>query len=125
MKENILEIKQEYLSNIDLTDEFFNSLREDYFEFDEWFKRKQKAGKKAYVTFNFENKISAFLMLKFEDEKEDYSSLDYSFKPNKRIKVSTFKVIDTGKKIGEKFIEIIINEATCQKVTEIYFTTFK
>ena len=34
-------LKKEYLYNIDLKDEFFNTLREDYLEFDKWFEKKQ------------------------------------------------------------------------------------
>ena len=48
-----------------------------------------------------------------------------TFKPAKRIKVSTFKVADTGKKIGEYFIKIIINEAIRRDADEIYLTTFE
>lgn len=40
-------------------------------------------------------------MLKLEDENEDYSDFVKPFKPARRLKVSTFKVTDTGKKIGE------------------------
>lgn len=124
MKESIV-IRNECLSNIDLNDEFFDSLREDYFEFDNWFISKQKEGRKAYITVTSQRKITSFLMLKFEDENENYSDFERPFECGKRIKVSTFKVMDTGKKIGEAFVEIMINEAITRNVKEIYVTTFK
>lgn len=42
-----LEIKR--FDNIDLSDRFFDSLRESYPEFDQWFTRKATAGESAYV----------------------------------------------------------------------------
>lgn len=119
-----IHIKKEYLYNIDLKDDFFESLRENYFEFNEWFKRKQQEGAQAYITTTKENKITSFLLLKEENEKEDYSFFKEPFKPGKRIKISTFKVSDTGKKIGKTFIKIILNEASKKNVEEIYVTIF-
>lgn len=118
-------IKTEYLYNMDLEDDFFTTLRRDYLGFDKWFKSKQLKGEKAYVTTTKENKITSFLMLKEEEEHENYSSFDTPFKPGRRIKVSTFKVSDTGKKIGECFIKIMVNEAIRKNVDEIYVTTFE
>ena len=111
--------------NIDLEDDFFASFRKDYFEFDKWFKKKQQEGVQAYVTTTNENKITSFLLLKEENETEDYSFFKKPFKPGKRIKISTFKVSDTGKKIGKTFIQIILNEAIKKNVDEIYVTIFE
>jgi len=118
-------IKKEFLYNMDLDDDFFSTLRFDYKEFDNWFIKKQRNEEMAYITMTKDNKVTSFLMLKEEDEKEDYSHFDKTFSPAKRIKVSTFKVADTGKKIGECFIKIMINEAIKKNVDEIYITTFE
>ena len=48
----------------------FDSLKDDYSGFTEWFVKKQIDDAKAYVTFN-QKRITSFLMLKKEDEKED------------------------------------------------------
>ena len=118
-------IKKEYLYNMNLDDDFFTSLRKDYLGFDDWFIKKQRNGEMAYITTTTDNRVTSFLMLKEEDEKEDYSIFDKPFTPAKRIKVSTFKVSDTGKKIGECFIKIMVNEAIQKNVDEIYVTTFE
>ena len=118
-------IKKEFLYNMDLNDDFFTTLRFDYKGFDNWFIKKQRNEEKAYVTMTRDNKVTSFLMLKEEDEHEDYSAFEKPFKPAKRIKVSTFKVCDTGKKIGECFIKIMVNEAIQKNVDEIYVTTFE
>ena len=118
-------IKKEFLYNMNLNDDFFTTLRFDYKGFDKWFIKKQRNGEMAYVTKTRDNKITSFLMLKEEDENEDYSGFEKPFSPAKRIKVSTFKVADTGKKIGECFIKIMVNEAIQKNVDEIYVTTFE
>ena len=118
-------IKKEFLYNMDLDDDFFSTLRFDYKGFDEWFIKKQRNEEMSYITMTKDNKVTSFLMLKEEDENEDYSAFDKPFSPAKRIKVSTFKVSDTGKKIGECFIKIMINEAIQKNVDEIYVTTFE
>lgn len=118
-------IKKEFLYNMDLEDDFFSTLRSDYKGFDNWFIKKQRKEEMAYVTMTKDNKVTSFLMLKEEDENENYSSFENPFRPAKRIKVSTFKVSDTGKKIGECFIKIMINEAIQKNVDEIYVTSFE
>ena len=118
-------IKKEYLYNMDLNDDFFTTLRYDYKGFDEWFVKKQRKEEMAYVTMTKDNKVTSFLMLKEENENEDYSFFEKPFNPAKRIKVSTFKVSDTGKKIGECFIKIMVNEAIQKNIDEIYVTTFE
>lgn len=51
-------------SAIDLGDPFFDSLKEDYPEFPEWFGRKAAAGEEAYVSLSEDRKLDAFLYLK-------------------------------------------------------------
>ena len=119
-----MDIKQEYLYNIDINDEFFDSLKLDYKDFEQWYKNKALSLVKAYVTFNEKNKIGSFLLLKVEDEKEDYTNFEKPFVPNIRLKVATFKVANSGKKIGQRYMQIIIDEAIKNKVKEIYITVF-
>lgn len=118
-------INHEYLYNIELEDDFFDSLKEDYKGFENWYKKKSREGYKAYITRCSNNRIGSFLLLKLEDKTEDYSSFKEPFKPSKRLKVATFKVANTGNKIGESYIKIIINEAIKNKVDEIYVTIFE
>ena len=118
-------IKKEFLYNMNLEDDFFSTLKLDYKDFDNWFIKKQRNGEMAYITRAKDDKITSFLMLKEENESEDYSSFDKPFSSGKRIKVSTFKVSDTGKKIGECFIKIMVNEAIQKNVNDIYITTFE
>ncbi len=118
-------INHEYLYNIELEDNFFDSLKADYKGFENWYKKKSREGGKAYITRYPNNKIGSFLMLKVETENEDYSSFKEPFKKDIRLKVATFKVANTGNKIGESYIKIIVEEALKNKVNEIYVTIFE
>lgn len=118
-------INYEYLYNVELEDSFFDSLKSDYNGFENWYKKKSLEGAKAYITRYQNNKIGSFLMLKIEDENEDYSRFKEPFKKAVRLKISTFKVANTGNKIGESYIKIIVKEALKNKVSEIYATVFE
>lgn len=121
---NPIVISYEYLCDIDIKDDFFDSLKNDYRGFENWYSKKAKEGCKAYVT-RCNNKIGSFLMLKVEDENEDYSRFDEPFKKGKRLKISTFKVANIGNKIGENYLKIIDDVALKNNVEEIYVTVFK
>ena len=45
-------IECRYLSELDVNDKFFNSLREDYYNFNDWFKKKQDNNTMYYVNID-------------------------------------------------------------------------
>lgn len=119
----VLNVQKKYFGNIDLNDAFFDSLKEDYLGFDRWFLK--KSDELAYVTVNRENsKLLSFLYLKPETEAENYYDITPAFKPTKRLKIGTFKVISNGLRLGERFMKIIFDNALANRVTEIYVTIF-
>jgi len=117
----VLSVKKEYFGNVDLKDAFFDSFKEDYTEFEDWFN--SKADKESYVCV-IENLVRAFLFLKIENEEESYHNIAPIFKPKKRLKIGTFKVTSTGYKLGERFLKIIFDNALANNVDEIYVTIF-
>ncbi|MBN8853987.1 MAG: hypothetical protein BGO55_06330 [Sphingobacteriales bacterium 50-39] len=119
----VLNVRKKLFGNISLGDEFFTTLKEDYPDFEKWFLR--KADETAYVTLNRENGlILSFLYLKIEDKDENYHDISPVFRPKKRLKIGTFKVINNGFRLGERFIKIIFDNALANKVNEIYVTIF-
>jgi len=116
-----LSVKQKYFGNINLKDDFFDTFRNEYKCFNEWFNR--KADELAYVCLD-SGKILAFLYIKTENEDENYSDIHPIFPKKKRLKIGTFKVTLNGYKIGERFLKIIFDNALKQKVEEIYVTIF-
>ena len=119
----VLSVQQKLFGELDLTDPFFDSFKEDYIGFEKWYNK--KANEKAYVTINEENKkLLSLLYIKREDLDEVYSDIDPIFKPKRRLKIGTFKVVSNGVKLGERFLKIIFDNALVQKVDEIYVTIF-
>ena len=113
-------IQLEQFRDIDLADPFFDSLKESYREFENWFKR--KASERAYLIKDDSNKVQAFLYLKIE-----YSSIDDvepALPQNKYLKIGTFKINAHGTKLGERFIKKIFDYAVANDVQNIYVTSF-
>jgi predicted nucleic acid-binding protein len=117
----VLSVKKEYFGNINLKDDFFNSFKEDYTEFENWFN--SKADKESYICL-IENEVKAFLFLKVENADENYKDIIPVFPAKKRLKIGTFKVTSTGYKLGERFLKVIFDNALANNVDEIYVTIF-
>lgn len=119
---NVLDVTKKYFGELDLKDTFFDSFREDYVGFDKWFNCKANDAI-AYITLN-KGKLLSFLYMKIEDEKENYLDITPVFRPKRRLKIGTFKVISNGVRLGERFLKIIFDNAVQYQVDEIYVTIF-
>lgn len=119
----VLNVQKLKFGRINLDDDFFTSFKEDYSGFDKWFIK--KFDEEAYITVNSNNGLLlSFLYLKVEDIDEKYLDISPSFTTKKRLKVGTFKVINNGFRLGERFMKIIFDNALKNKVDEIYVTIF-
>lgn len=115
-----LEIKK--FSELNLEDTFFNSLKESYPEFSEWFNKKVTNDESAYVFFDDVGKILDFLYLKIEEESmEDVNPV---LPAKKRLKVGTFKILPRHSRRGERFMKKIMDRAIADDVDEVYVTIF-
>lgn len=120
---NVLNVQRIQFGKINLNDDFFASLKADYQGFERWFIKKYDDD--AYITINSNNGLLlSFLYLKIEDESENYSDILPAFAPKKRLKIGTFKVINNGFRLGERFMKIIFDNAIKNNVDEIYVTIF-
>ena len=117
----VLAVKKEYFGNINLNDVFFDSFKQDYTEFGNWFNK--KADNISYLCVT-DGDVKAFLYLKQEDTNEIYNDINPSFPQKKRLKIGTFKVTSTGYKLGERFLKVIFDNALQYNVEEIYVTIF-
>jgi len=115
-------IESQYFRDISLEDEFFNSLKADYKEFEDWFKKKAIEEKPAFVLYE-NNTLMAFLYLKIENDVDE--SITPKLTRKRRLKVGTFKIDAHGTKLGERFIKKIFDIAIFKKVDEIYVTIFE
>ncbi|ALP62367.1 hypothetical protein [Paraburkholderia caribensis] len=104
-----------------LDDPFFDSLRADYREFEDWFGRKSENW--AYIFEQDGSKaIDGFLYMKIEDGVVD--DVVPPLPAKKRLKVGTFKINAHGTKLGERFVKKIFDHAVDGGVAEIYVTIF-
>lgn len=116
------DIKYLRFSEIDLNDSFFDTLKEDYAEFEDWFKRKSSLDEKAYVQYD-NNRVLAFLYMK--DESGEELNIITPHRPAcRRLKVGTFKIEAHNTKLGERFVKKIFDEAIVSNYDEIYVTIF-
>ena len=118
-------IIKEYLYNIDINDEIFDSLKDDYLDFEKWYYKKAINGYQAYITYKDNNKLGSILILKIEDETEDFSTFNKPLDKRKRLKISTLKVSDNGKNIGKQYLDIVKQKAIKNNIDEIYATIYK
>ncbi len=107
-------------SEIDLDDVFFNSLKDDYQEFSDWFGRKADA--EAMVTYDVTGDLQGFLYLKIEDG--PVTDIVPSINYKKILKVGTFKIDAHNTKLGERFVKKIFDYAIVNEVESVYVTVF-
>jgi hypothetical protein len=114
-------LEEDFIYNLELSDPIFDVLKEDYEEFEDWFKKISRQGRKCWVHYNPDGSLGALLIYKIEDEPLDTVP---SFPKKKREKISTFIVRHIGQKIGELFIKLSVDIAIKNKTEEIYLTHF-
>jgi len=115
-------IESKYFRDINISDEFFNSLKADYKEFTEWFVKKSSKDEPVFVLFE-DMKLMAFLYLKVENDLDE--KIEPNLKLKRRLKVGTLKIDAHGTKLGERFIKKIFDVAIHKKIHEIYVTIFE
>lgn len=123
LKRRPMDLQVQRFSDIDLNDSFFDSLRESYPEFDEWYNKKATAGATAYCYY-VDEELKDFLYLKIEEEQ--LSDITPALPAKRRLKVGTFKVDNEDRHTtrGERFMKKIMDKAVAEDVDEIYVTMF-
>lgn len=114
-------LQKKNFSDINLNDNFFDSLKAGYEEFPLWFNRKATEGAWAYTSYDGPD-VTGFLYVKTEND--GLTDVDPPLPPKKRIKVGTFKIDARGTKMGERFIKKIFDHAIHENSEEIYVTVF-
>lgn len=117
----VLSVRRSLFGNLDLSDDFFASFKEDYSGYERWFNK--KADETVYVCLS-EGKPIALLYLKPEGKDEDYTDIDPPLSKKKRLKIGSFKVALNGFRLGERFLKIVFDNSLRFKIDEIYFTIF-
>ncbi|MDC7291797.1 GNAT family N-acetyltransferase [Blautia schinkii] len=110
--------------DVDILDSFFDSLKNDYKEFPEWYAKKSSIGEKTLI-FEDEEGVGAFLYLKKENEPLEL--VDKVFPAKERIKIGTLRLAERyrGLRLGEGALGVALWKWQEQKVEEIYVTVFE
>jgi hypothetical protein len=114
-------LKEDFMYSLKLNDPIFDSLKCDYPEFIEWFRKKSLEHRKCYVSYRADGSIGALLIYKFEDDVIDVSP---PLSQKKRMKIATLKVTHVGNKIGELLLKISIDLTIQNDCDEIFLTHF-
>lgn len=111
-------------SEVDLSDTFFDSLKEDYPEFPVWFRKKAKVKATALV-FNDDDGLGAFVCLKKENE--PILLIEGDLPAVERLKISTLKLAERyqGQRLGEGAIGLALWKWQKTKAQDIYVTVFE
>jgi len=117
---NPIFITEEPLSQINVYDPFFNSFKEQYINFYNWFRHMAKVGKKAWV-FTNKNHIEAFL---FMEEDNMIVGAPLEILKKRRLNILWLKICSQLEIITELFLKTAIDEAIKHNIAEIYFTGF-
>lgn len=110
-------------SSVNLKDSFFDSLKEDYPNFENWFARKSAQGEEAIVQHDNEGHLQGFLYTKDESNEVDGEIIPV-MESKRRLKVGTFKIDAHKTRLGEKFIKKITDRAVYEGFEEAYVTIF-
>lgn len=108
---------------IDIEQEFFNSLREDYDDFTKWFNTKVKPdpSRNAFlIRPHNSNELAAIAIVKEED------GVEYGPK-GKTVKICTFKVMPQfgQQRIGELLLKSVLQYCSNKGMEYTYLTTFE
>lgn len=109
------------LHNIDYRQSFFDSLRTNYPEFDDWYREKSAEGRKAWSVTDDSGLLAALLI--YKDERNEHVADDITLE-GKSLKLCTFKVGEyfRGRKVGELLIKMAFEHSFKNGYRHIYVT---
>ena len=107
-----------HLYELDLRNTFFDSLRADYPEFDQWYGRVAQE-REAWIVRREGNIISGLCIFKVESG-EELLSQGVGDVCGRVLKLCTFKVAERGSKYGEAFLKQAFSFAVENDLTAVY-----
>jgi len=117
-------IEEVSLHQIDLKSTFFDSLRSDYPDpdFDDWYRKKAREGRAAWVYRDDRGNPGAIAI--FKEEQDPIVTNDNRALRGKVLKLCTFKVGEhvRGRKLGELLLKAAFRYATKNQMEYIYVT---
>jgi hypothetical protein len=108
------------LSGLDIADPFFDSLKEDYKAFPEWFAKMQKKGERGWI-IKENDELAGICIV----EDKGVGKLPYR-QDHRTLKACTFKISRkfTGQKYGELLLKTLFSHCIYNNYDLVYLTTF-
>ena len=110
-------VETKFLYEIDVEDVFFDSLRQGYPGFNDWYHRKSEEGRQAWTILSGDV-ISALCI--YKEERDEKVTTAGNILRGRSLKLCTLKVADLGKKYGERLLYVAFNYATDNKFDYVY-----
>lgn len=104
---------------LDIKNPVFDSLRNGYSGFDEWFDDGAREGRKAWLCRDGDAVHSLCI---YKIENDEIVTNDNRALPGKLLKLCTFKVVKHGVKLGELMLKQAFNYASSNNIDHIYLT---
>lgn len=103
-----------------LPSSFFDSLRQGYAGFDDWFRTKARDGRKAWVVWERQDVLGAICI--YAEQENQTITREGTVLNGRALKLCTFKVGPTirGQKIGELFLKAAFRYATENRLESIF-----
>ena len=117
-------LRHSAFGEVDLSDSFFDSLKADYPEFEEWYQKKVDSHADVYVQYDDNHDLKGFLYMKMEEE-SCISDVKPNIIANRILKIGTFKIDSHGTKMGEQFLKVIFDYAIDQAADVCYLTIYE
>jgi predicted GNAT family N-acyltransferase len=117
---NIEDVALHNLTHL-LSSLFFDSLRADYADFDDWFREKAREGRSAWVYWE-DNKNNLGALCVYARQKDQVITDDGAVLKGHALKLCTFKVSDSsrGRKVGELFLKTAFRYASSNNLENIF-----
>lgn len=115
-------IREVSLYQIDVNHAFFDSLREAYQPFNQWYDRAARAGRRAWI-YGEDNEHPQALCI-YDVQTNERITAEGRILTGRALKLCTFKVGESvrGQKIGELFLKAAFRYATDNGLTNIFIT---
>lgn len=118
------DIENKFLHEISKDEQIYLSIKKDYEEFDSWYEKAARDGRKAW-TYSDSKGLRAICIYKSEDNPivtDEHKAL-----PGKTLKLSTFKVSEHffGRKIGEALLRLALIHAVTNNFDYVYLEVRK
>ena len=115
---DLVRISTRMIRDIDVADHFFDSLREDYVEFDQWYARAAAQNRKAWIVSD-RRPIDALCIFKEELVGEAVNDQEETL-PGQFLKLCTLKVAELGVKYGERLLFAAFHYCVQRRLTAVY-----